>query len=75
MTIIHIEEQANTPARIENVVTMDGGLDWILDLLITLPHDSEVEVITAPSLISTLNKSPQHTLSLFQPAVSSLDVS
>jgi hypothetical protein len=26
---------------------------------------------TAPSLISTLYKSPQHTLSLFQPAVSS----
>jgi hypothetical protein len=30
---------------------------------------SEPQAITAPSLISTLYKSPQHLLSLFQPAV------
>jgi hypothetical protein len=32
-------------------------------------------LITVPSLISTLYKSLEHTLSLFQPAGSSLDVS
>jgi hypothetical protein len=50
-------------------VTIDGVLDWTLALLTTLQHDWELQVITAPSLISTLYKSPQHTLSLFQPAV------
>jgi hypothetical protein len=52
-------------------VTIDGVLDWILDLLTTYTHDSEQQVITAPSLISILYKSPQHTPSLLQPAVSS----
>jgi hypothetical protein len=42
-----------------------------LDLLTTYTHDTELQVITALSLISTLNKSQQHPLSLFQPAVSS----
>jgi hypothetical protein len=42
--------------------TIDGVLDWILDLLTTYTHNSELQVITAPSLISTLCKSPQHTL-------------
>jgi hypothetical protein len=32
--------------------------------------DSEVRVITASSLISTIHKSPQHPLNLFQPPVS-----
>jgi hypothetical protein len=47
-----------------------------MDLLTayTSTHDSEVQVITAPSLISTIHKSTQHSLSLFQPAVSSQDV-
>jgi hypothetical protein len=52
-------------------VTLNGVLDWILDLLTTLPHDLELQVITVPLLISTLYKSPQHPLSLFQPAVPS----
>jgi hypothetical protein len=52
-------------------VSLDGVFDWILDLLNTLPHDLELQVITVPLLISTLYKSPQHPLSLFQPAVSS----
>jgi hypothetical protein len=30
--------------------------------------DSELQAITAPSLISTIHKSQQYTLSLFQPA-------
>jgi hypothetical protein len=33
-------------------------------LLTTYTHSSELQVITAPSLISILHKSPQHTLSL-----------
>jgi hypothetical protein len=50
-------------------------LDWRIDLLTTYTHHSEPHVITALSLISTLYKSPQHLLSLFQPAVSSPAVS
>jgi hypothetical protein len=34
------------------------GLDWILT---TYTHDSELQLITAPSLIFTLYKSSQHT--------------
>jgi hypothetical protein len=41
------------------------GLDWWMDLLTTYTHDLELEAITAPLLISTIHKSPQHTLSLF----------
>jgi hypothetical protein len=53
-------------------VTTDGVSDnWILDLLTTYTHNSEPQAVTAPSLISTLYKSPQPPLSLFQPAVSS----
>jgi hypothetical protein len=51
--------------------TIDHVLDWILDLLTTYTHNSELQVITAPSLISTLCRSPQHMPSLFQPAMSS----
>jgi hypothetical protein len=40
-----------------------------MDLLTTYTHDSELQAITAPPLISTICKSPQHTLSLFQSAV------
>jgi hypothetical protein len=36
-----------------------------------LTHNSELQVTTAPPLISTIHKSPQHPLSLLQPAVSS----
>jgi hypothetical protein len=42
-----------------------------LDLLATYTHDWELEAITAPPLISTIHKSPQNPLSLFQPAVPS----
>jgi hypothetical protein len=52
-------------------VTTDKGLDLILDLLTTYTNDSELQAITAPSLISTIKQSPQHPLSLFQSAVSS----
>jgi hypothetical protein len=38
-------------------VTIDEVLDYVLDLLTTLTHDSEQQVITAPSLISTFHKS------------------
>jgi hypothetical protein len=43
---------------------------WIgwLDLLTSYTHDSELQAVTAPPLISTINKSPQLPLSLFQPA-------
>jgi hypothetical protein len=47
------------------------GMDWWMDLLITCTHHSElqVRVITAPLSISTIQRSPQHPLNLFQPAV------
>jgi hypothetical protein len=41
-----------------------------MNLLITYTHDSELQAITALHL-STIHKSPQHSLNLFQPAVSS----
>jgi hypothetical protein len=44
-------------------------MDWLLDVLTTYTHHSELQVITALSQISTLYDSPQHPLSLFQPAV------
>jgi hypothetical protein len=40
-----------------------------MDLLTTYTHHSELQVITALSVISTLYKLLQHPLSLFQPAV------
>jgi hypothetical protein len=52
-------------------VTIHGVLDWGLDLLTTYTHDLQLEAIKAPLLISTIRESPQHPLSLFQPAMSS----
>jgi hypothetical protein len=46
------------------------GIGWWIDLLTTYTHHSELQVIIAQSLISTLHRSPQHPLSLFPPAVS-----
>jgi hypothetical protein len=46
------------------------GMDWILDILTTYTHHTELQVITALSLIYTINKLPQHALSIFQPAMS-----
>jgi hypothetical protein len=40
-------------------------MDWWMDLLTTYIHDSELQVIKAPLLISTIHESPQHPLSLF----------
>jgi hypothetical protein len=40
------------------------GFDWWLDLLITYAHNSLLQVIIAPSLISALYRSLEHTLSL-----------
>jgi hypothetical protein len=42
-----------------------------MNLLTCITHDTELQVITVLSLISTLYKSPQHPLRLFQPAMSS----
>jgi hypothetical protein len=50
-------------------VTIDGALDWILDLLTTYTHNLLVQIITAQSLISTTHKSPQHLLSLLPACV------
>jgi hypothetical protein len=44
-------------------------MDWRMDLVITYTHDSELQVITPLSPISTLYKSQQHPLNPFQPAV------
>jgi hypothetical protein len=42
-----------------------------MNLLTTYTHDSELQAIAAPPLISTIHKSPQHPLSLLlQPAAS-----
>jgi hypothetical protein len=40
-------------------------MEWWMNLLIAYIHHSEVQVITALSLISAHYKSPQHPLSLF----------
>jgi hypothetical protein len=41
-----------------------------MDLLATYTHVSELQAITRPPIISTIHKSLQHPLSIFQPAVS-----
>jgi hypothetical protein len=46
-------------------------LDWRLDLLTILTHDSWLHLIIAPSFISTLYSSLLHTLSFFQSAFNS----
>jgi hypothetical protein len=46
-------------------------MDWWMDLLTTYTHHSELQVITALSLNSTVQKSPEHLLSFLQPTVSS----
>jgi hypothetical protein len=50
--------------------TQSFGLEIGVDLLATLTHNSWLHLIIVPSLISTLYKSQQQTLS-FQSAVSS----
>jgi hypothetical protein len=55
-------------------VSLDGVLDWILDLLTTLTHNSYLHLIIAPSLISTLYKSLENTLSPFPACSDSLVV-
>jgi hypothetical protein len=58
-----------------NIVTWrcncERSLDWILDLFITLAHNSELNLIAVSPLISTFHKTPQHPLSILQLAVSS----
>jgi hypothetical protein len=41
------------------------GMDLWMDFLITYMHHSELQVITAPLLTATIQRSPQHLLSLF----------
>jgi hypothetical protein len=48
------------------VVTIDGVLGWIFDLLTTLTHDSQLHLIRAPSLISTHLTSHWRIRCLFQ---------
>jgi hypothetical protein len=59
----------------DNIVTRRGdyrrGLDWCLDLFTIYTHDPELQAVTARPLISTIHKSPQHPLIIFQLAVSS----
>jgi hypothetical protein len=50
-------------------------MDLKLDLFTPCTRHSELQVITTLSLIFTIHTSPQHTLSFFQPAVSSPAVS
>jgi hypothetical protein len=51
------------------------GLNWWTDFLTTYTHVSELYAITATLLNSTIHKSPQHSQSRPNPAVSSLAVS
>jgi hypothetical protein len=46
-------------------VVIDSVVYWLLDLLTIYIHHAELEVITALSIISTMRRSPQHSLSLF----------
>jgi hypothetical protein len=45
------------------------GFGLVKGLLTIYTHDSELQAITAPPLIATIHKSPQHPISHFQPAV------
>jgi hypothetical protein len=52
-----------------NIFTCQGrdyrrGLDWWVEILATYTHLSELQVITAPPLISRILKSPQHSIGL-----------
>jgi hypothetical protein len=44
------------------------GVDSWMDLSTASTHDLKIQAITAPPLICRFQKSPQHPLSLFQPA-------
>jgi hypothetical protein len=57
----------------ELCVSIDGVSmgEWIYGPLTCISTTRNYKQITAPSLISTIHKSPQHLLSLFQPAISS----
>jgi hypothetical protein len=64
-----------SPGQIPNIlsrdrVTVDGVLDWRLDLLTTLTHDSWLQLIIEKLLISTLQIITAHTKS-FQSATAS----
>jgi hypothetical protein len=48
-------------------VTIDAVLDWRLDLLTTLTHDSWLHLLMPSSLIFTVYKSLQHTLNISSP--------
>jgi hypothetical protein len=45
------------------------GMDWWMNLLTTDINHSELQLITALLIISTLHKSPKHQITLFQRAV------
>jgi hypothetical protein len=48
-----------------NILSRFRGVDWWIDLLTTYTHNSELQVITALLVISTLYKLSHHSLSLF----------
>jgi hypothetical protein len=56
-------EKMNLYFNVLEYVTIDGVLAWILDLVTTHTHNLDVQAITAPPLISTIHKSPQHPVS------------
>jgi hypothetical protein len=51
-------------------VAIDGVQIGRMDFLTTYTHDLELQAITAPLIVCTIHKSPQHPLSISQPAVS-----
>jgi hypothetical protein len=67
---VQVNVHLHTLVTLLNIVTIyvcayKRGMDWILDLVTTRTHHSELQVIAAPLLISTVHRSPQHPLSLF----------
>jgi hypothetical protein len=57
--------EVSTCGQGEYIVTCRGDYRRGLDLLTTYTHDSELQANITPSLISTIDKSPLHPLSVF----------
>jgi hypothetical protein len=66
----NLRHDSQCPDRYSNRVSHEYKSEAFSAWTKLLTRDSELQVITALSLISTLHKSPQHPLSLFQPALS-----
>jgi hypothetical protein len=57
----------NTSILSRGMYDSRGGLEWRMDLLTTYTHNSELQAITAPPLISTIYKGFSSLLCVHQP--------